>query len=57
MGPGCLMSTTIQRINFPELFFGFVAPIGANLSGVVSEFRSYFAERNYRVVDIKVTAH
>jgi deoxycytidylate deaminase len=49
------MTDSIQKIKFPELFFGFVAPIGADLTTTVAVFRSYFERRNYRVVEIKVT--
>ena len=49
------MSTSFQRINFPELFFGFVAPIGANTDETVQAFSKYFKDQNYRVVEIKVT--
>lgn len=49
------MPDSIQKINQPELVFGFVAPIGADLEPVISAFRKYFEYRNYRVVEIKVT--
>jgi deoxycytidylate deaminase len=49
------MPDSIQKIQFPELMFGFVAPIGADLEPVLAAFRSYFQRRNYRVVEIKVT--
>ena len=49
------MPDSIQRIQYPELIFGFVAPIGADLGPTVGEFRRYFANRHYRVVEIKVT--
>ncbi|MER9457049.1 hypothetical protein [Mesorhizobium sp. M0478] len=48
-------SAAISRIEFPEMFFGFVAPIGADHIPAVKEFRTYFEQRNYRVVEIKVT--
>jgi deoxycytidylate deaminase len=50
------MTASIQRIKFPELFFGFVAPIGADLTTPIHSFRTYFEARDYRVVEIKVTA-
>lgn len=43
------------KIRHPELFFGFVAPVGADLDSVVGSFRSYFERRDYRVIDIKAT--
>jgi deoxycytidylate deaminase len=49
------MTDSIQKIKFPELVFGFVAPIGADLTTTVAAFRSYFEHRSYRVVEIKVT--
>ncbi len=49
------MSIPIDRIKFPELFFGFVAPIGADLGSTLSAFKAYFAELKYNVVEIKVT--
>ena len=49
------MTDSIQKIKFPELVFGFVAPIGADLTTTVAAFRSYLARRSYQVVEIKVT--
>jgi hypothetical protein len=49
------MADSIQKIKFPELVFGFVAPIGADVTTAVAAFRSYFERRSYRVVEIKVT--
>lgn len=49
------MTDSIQKIKFPELVFGFVAPIGADLTTTVTAFRSYFERRSYRIVEIKVT--
>jgi deoxycytidylate deaminase len=49
------MTDSIRKIKFPELVFGFVAPIGADPTNTVAAFRTYFARRSYRVVEIKVT--
>ncbi len=49
------MTRSIQRIKFPELFFGFVAPIGADITEVLHSFRDYFIHRDYHVVEIKIT--
>jgi len=49
------MNTLIERIKFPELFFGFVAPIGADLDQAVCAFRDYFKAQEYNVVELKVT--
>ena len=45
----------IPRIERPELIFGFVAPIGADVTKSVSEFERYFIQRGYHVEIIKVT--
>jgi deoxycytidylate deaminase len=50
------MTDSIPRIKFPELFVGFVAPIGADLTPALDAFRKYFQDRNYRVIEIKVTS-
>jgi hypothetical protein len=49
------VSIPIDRIKFPELFFGFVAPIGADLGSTLAAFKAYFVERKYNVVEIEVT--
>jgi hypothetical protein len=49
------MSDSTEKINFPELFFGFVAPIGADIRPTVSMFRRYLEAHRYRVIEIKVT--
>src|SRR5947208_10559759 len=49
------MPDSSEKIKYPELFFGFVAPIGADLRPALTEFRAYLESRSYRVVHIKVT--
>jgi deoxycytidylate deaminase len=49
------VSGWFQRIKFPELLFGFVAPIGAEISTTLDAFRSYFTVRGYDVIEVKVT--
>jgi deoxycytidylate deaminase len=49
------MTDSISKIKYPELFFGFVAPIGADINSALREFRAYLKSRDYRVIDIKVT--
>ncbi|ACF01828.1 CMP/dCMP deaminase zinc-binding [Rhodopseudomonas palustris TIE-1] len=49
------MPDSVQNINFPELVFGFVCPIGADMSGAIQSVRQYFEKQHYRVVEIKVT--
>lgn len=45
----------IPQVKFPEMVFGFVAPIGTDLKPVVASFRHRFEKRGYEVVEIKVT--
>jgi deoxycytidylate deaminase len=49
------MADSTEKINFPELFFGFVAPIGADIQPTLREFKKYLETRGYRVIEIKVT--
>jgi deoxycytidylate deaminase len=49
------MPDSVPTIHLPELFFGFVAPIGASCSATVNEFRTYLLAQGYRVIEIKVT--
>lgn len=49
------MTDSVQRIKFPEFIFGFVAPIGVDLSSTLAAYRTYFVQRDYRVVEVKVT--
>lgn len=46
---------SMGKINYPELFFGFVAPIGADLRETLDAFRAYLESHSYRVIEIKVT--
>ena len=50
------MVKPLNRIEFPEIFLGFVAPIGADIDIAVSEFRRPFEEIGYDVTEIKVTS-
>jgi hypothetical protein len=50
------MNDSVKRIKFPELFFGFVAPIGADITSTLGSFKDYFQRRGYTVIEIKVTA-
>jgi hypothetical protein len=45
----------IIRIAQPELFIGFVAPIGTDIRGSINSFSKYFKAEGYDVVPIKVT--
>lgn len=49
------MSSWVEGIKFPELLFGFVAPIGADISSTLQAFRAFFRQQGYEVVEIKVT--
>ncbi|MDP2358610.1 MAG: anti-phage dCTP deaminase [Beijerinckiaceae bacterium] len=49
------MTSSISRIEQPELFFGFVSPIGADVKGALRSFGNYLNGQGYRVVEIKVT--
>ncbi|MBL8578885.1 MAG: dCMP deaminase [Mesorhizobium sp.] len=49
------MGASIKPIKFPELFFGFVAPMGAEITQSISALRKYLETRDYHVVEIKVT--
>jgi len=45
----------LQRIEFPELYFGLVAPIGVDLSETVKHLEEALKAFDYDVVPIKVT--
>jgi deoxycytidylate deaminase len=49
------VTSPLNRINFPEIFLGFVAPIGADSDSCVQEFRRFFEDAHYNVITIKVT--
>ena len=49
------MAHGIVRIKQPELFIGFVAPIGTDIRASINSFSKYFKAEGYNVVPIKVT--
>lgn len=49
------MVPVIPKIEFPELFIGFVAPIGADIKACITDFRRYLEGFGYQVVELKVT--
>lgn len=49
------MAQVIQRVPEPELFFGLVAPIGANIEECVSDLQDKLERFGYRPVTIRVT--
>jgi deoxycytidylate deaminase len=50
-----MMTLQSKRISHPELFFGFVAPIGADINSCVNEFREYLKAADYNIIELKVT--
>ena len=49
------MHAIAPKIIRPEIFIGFVAPVGADIDSAIFAFKKYFQENEYRVEDIKVT--
>ena len=49
------MPDSSEKLKYPELFFGFVAPIGADLQPSLASFKSFLESHHYRVIEIKVT--
>jgi deoxycytidylate deaminase len=49
------MSDKIPKFERPELVFGFVAPIGANVGQTVNQFKRSLESLGYTVEDVKVT--
>jgi deoxycytidylate deaminase len=49
------VSDSTVKINYPELFFGFVAPIGADIRVPLEAIRTYLESHAYQVIEIKVT--
>jgi deoxycytidylate deaminase len=49
------MSEIIQSLSEPELFFGFVAPIGTNIDDSIKALRTKIKAHGYSTVPIKIT--
>lgn len=49
------MTPVFAELEFPELFFGFVAPIGADIKGCVAGLKAQLERFSYKVVEVKVT--
>ena len=49
------MTTATPQIELPELFFGFVAPIGADMVPSIKTLRAYLEHRGYKVAELKIT--
>jgi len=45
----------IPKISFPELFFGFVSPIGVDVNPSIAAFRQFLTGEGYHVEEIRVT--
>ena len=43
------------RIDFPEIFLGFVAPVGVDMRSSIKHFQIQFERFGYNVIPIKVT--
>ncbi|NRG17690.1 dCMP deaminase [Rhizobiales bacterium] len=51
------MNDLLTNMEFPEIFIGFVAPIGVDLDETISAFEAYFSSCDYDVVKIRITDH
>jgi deoxycytidylate deaminase len=49
------LSAVLPRIDFPEIFLGFVAPVGVDMHPSLKHFRTNFERFGYEVIPIKVT--
>ncbi|MGY8681192.1 anti-phage dCTP deaminase [Bradyrhizobium sp. UFLA05-153] len=49
------MSAAFARIDFPEIFLGFVAPVGVDMRPSIKHFQTHFEKFDYKVIPIKVT--
>jgi deoxycytidylate deaminase len=49
------LGAPFERINLPEIFIGFVAPIGVDLRPSINRFSQYFRGNGYNAIEIKVT--
>ncbi|WP_245477918.1 anti-phage dCTP deaminase [Bradyrhizobium guangxiense] len=49
------MCAAFSRIDFPEIFLGFVAPVGVEMISSLKHFRTHFERFGYNVIPIKVT--
>lgn len=49
------MATLIPRMSYPELFFGFVAPVGVDLRGCIDSLKINLSTMGYQCVELKVT--
>jgi deoxycytidylate deaminase len=49
------MTSIIPRIDYPELYFGFVAPIGVELDSAIDAFRRFLESNRYKVITLRAT--
>ena len=49
------MHTKLKRVQYPELFFGFVSPIGTDILPAIRSFENYFKSIGYKTVEIRIT--
>jgi deoxycytidylate deaminase len=49
------LSAAFARIDFPEIFLGFVAPVGVDMRSSIKHFQTQFERFGYNVIPIKVT--
>lgn len=49
------MTATLHRIEFPELVFGFVSPIGTETKHAIGNFEEYLRIENYNIFTVKIT--
>ena len=49
------MRNALVHLKFPELFFGFVSPVGVETGPTLAAFSQYFRDAGYDVINIKVS--
>lgn len=49
------MKNALERLEFPELFIGIVSPVGVDTTETITSISKYFASKEYKVINIKVT--
>jgi deoxycytidylate deaminase len=49
------MQSAFNRLEYPELFIGMVAPVGVNTSSTIDSISKFFIQNNYEVITLKVT--
>lgn len=49
------MQNALERLEFPEIFIGIVAPVGVDTKPTIQAIRQYFSRNEYDVFEIRVT--